>query len=126
MIEAKDRDLTSSTFEEYRAAKIADIKLKTGQLISVGFVFDGETFPATPDANFNYNVMKVSKSDFTFPKNIGTITGVSYSLTSANVNGLWSTAKDFIEPILDSHRDLINAVSIATDHAGVDAVIDAR
>lgn len=126
MQETKDRDLTNVSLIEYKDVKLSDIRKKTGQLISVGFTFDSKQFPADASSNFNYNVMKVSKADFTFPKNIGTLTGETYALAEIDVDAFWVAAKNFIEPILEGNRTLINDVAVAVDKAGVDAVIDNR
>lgn len=111
---------------EYKAIKIAAIKKRTGELLAVGFMFDTKTFPADINSNFNYNILKVNKASFTFPKDVGTITGETYSLTAVNVDDFWAAGKDFVEPILQANRELINSVAVAVDRAGVDAVQDLR
>lgn len=119
-------DTTTLTLSELKAYRITLVKIKTGQLIGGGFTFDAKQFPADASANFNYNVMKVSKADFTFPKNIGTLTGETYALAEVDVDSFWSTAKSFIEPILEGNRTLINDIAIAVDIDAVNLIIDNR
>jgi hypothetical protein len=108
------------------AFRVNEVLNKTRELSSVGFMFDGKQFPATKTANFNYQVIKTNKSTFTFPKNIGQLNGVTYQLLEVDVDSFWLAAKNFIEPILDRNRDLINDIVTSTTIAELDLIIDNR
>ena len=106
--------------------RLAEVIAKTKILLAVGFTFDTKQFPADAQSNFNYNLLKVNKTEFTFPKKVGCLNGTTYSLISIDVDAFWTAGKDFVEPILDGNRDLVNSIVTATTQAELDAVVDNR
>ena len=94
--------------------------------LSVGFVFDGATFSLSANAQRNWDSIKTSKADYTFPLDITTMDNDTYSLTNPNVQSFWVAARDAVKTPLDSGRVLKTTIHDAIDIAAVDAVIDNR
>ena len=117
-------DLT--VLADVKAMRYAEIDYNTGRLISAGFTFDGVQFSLSANAQQNWDSIKTSKSDYSFPLDITTIANDTYSLTNPNVQAFWVAARDAVKDQLDSGRILKKAIFDAIDIAAVDAVIDNR
>ena len=103
-----------------------EIDIKTATLISVGFTFDGETFSLSANAQRNWDSIKTSKADYSFPLDITAKDNNTYVLTNPNVQAFWVAARDAVKAPLDSGRILKKAIFDAIDIAAVNAVIDNR
>ena len=121
-----DGTATDLTLATQIGVRLAEVIAKTKTLLAVGFTFNTKQFPADAQSNFNYNLLKVSKTEFTFPKKVGCLNGTTYSLASIDVDSFWTTGKDFVEPILDGNRDLIDSIVTVTTQAELDAIVDNR
>lgn len=111
---AKEMIRTGRTIAEYKTALVIRTKKRTSELIAVGFTFDSKQFPADLSSNFNYDILKNNPLSFVWPKNIGTVTGETYSLKEIDIDTFWLAAKNFIEPILEGNRGLINSIATST------------
>ena len=116
----------NATLDAYKKLRFNEIDLTTQTLIAQGFVFDFQTFSLSLPAQKNWDAIKTSKADFTFPLSIGTINNNTYSLASNDVNTFWSNGRDTVLGHLDSGRALKKLVFDAVDRTAVDAVIDTR
>ena len=110
----------------HKKRKKRAIDAKTVSLIVKGFTFDGDVFSTSIRAQINWNNLKHSESDFTWPVEISTRNGGAYSLTQANLPSFWLASRDHIKGHYDSGRALRVQVNAATTHAEVDAVVDTR
>lgn len=119
-------DTTLMDLPTLKSYRFGEIDYKTEILIGIGFVFDGETFSLSPNAQRNWDSIKTSKADYTFPLNVSTIDNNVYSLTNPNVQAFWVAARDALKNHLDSGRILKKAIFDAIDIPAVDAVIDNR
>ena len=114
------------TLLEYKKVRYDEIDLRTRQLVSVGFGFDGQVFSLSPPAQLNWTNVKSSKADFTYPLMISTLNNNEYSLSNANVEGFWTAGKDTLKGHLDTGRILKKSIFDAVDKAAVDVVEDDR
>lgn len=120
----KKYDLTD--LGDVKEMRYREIDMKTAGLISVGFAYDGANFSLSANAQKNWDSLKTSKNDYSFPLDISTIDNDVYSLTNSNVQSFWVAARDAVKTQLDSGRILKKAIFDATDIPAVDAVIDNR
>ena len=114
------------TLAAYKQAKYNAIDYKTGVLLSVGFTYDSKQFSLSANAQLNWSEIHSNIAEFPDPVDVTLINNDTYSLTHANVNTFWTTAKDILKGHLDSGRALKKSVFDAVDKAAVDAVIDNR
>lgn len=106
--------------------RYGEIDLGTGTLIAAGFTYDSQTFSLSVAAQTNWNTLKDSESEFTWPVEVSTLDNNAYDLTAANLSAFWTAGKDAIKGHLDSGRALKKSVFDAADTAAVDAVVDSR
>lgn len=119
-------DVSQMSLDDYKLEKNQVIDHKTQELIGAGFTFDSEVFSLSIPAQINWNTLKNSAADFTWPMDVTTIDDAAYSLSLANLGNFWGTAMITVKTHLDSGRALKASVNAATDKAGVDAVVDSR
>jgi len=116
----------SNQLQNNKDIKNVAIDKRTKELILEGFTFDSETFSLSEFAQLNWNDIKTSTTDYTFPLEIPTLNSYKYSLTQGNVNGFWDAKKTAIWGHLDSGRALNVSVVDATNQTELDAVVDSR
>ena len=114
------------TLDEYKNVRYPSIDKKTGQLIALGFTYDGNTFSLSINAQANWNALKDQQGEFIWPVDITTIDNNTYSLAVSNIDAFWTAAKDTLKGHLDSGRALKKSIFDATTKAEVDAVVDNR
>ena len=114
------------TLADYKQLRYNEIDGKTLALIAAGFVYDSQTFSLSLSAQTNWNTLKDSKPDFTWPVEISTIDSNSYDLATGDLQAFWTAGRDEIKGHLDSGRALKKSVFDAANEAAVDAVVDAR
>ena len=122
----KARFVTALDLAGYKDQRYVEIDQKTGLIISAGFTFDGETFSLSANAQRNWDSIKTSKSDYSFPLDITTIDNNTYSLTNPSVQAFWVAARDAVKTPLDSGRVLKKEIFDAIDAAAVQAIVDNR
>jgi hypothetical protein len=122
----KIMDTSSLSLEALKEHRYLEVDIRTAELISVGFVFDGQTFSLSANAQRNWDSIKTSKPDYSFPLDITTIDNNTYSLTNANVQAFWVAARDVVKSHLDSGRALKKSIFDAVDIAAVNLVVDNR
>ena len=106
--------------------RFLQIDKRSGELMSVGFVYGAETFSTSGNAQRNFNTLKNQEGEFTWPVEVSTKENYKYDLAQANLAAFWTAGKDFIKGHLDSGRTLKVSVSDATTQAELDAVVDNR
>lgn len=111
---------------EKKALKIKQIDLKTYQLIGSGFIYDGNSFSLSPNAQLNWLGIKALETLISFPLDITTMSDSSYTLTANNVNTFVGTAVYVVQTALTNGRTLKLAVNAATNQSELDAVVDNR
>ena len=114
------------TLAGYKQAKYNAIDYKTGTLLSTGFTYDTKQFSLSANAQLNWSEIHSNIVEFPDPVDVTLINNDTYSLTHANINTFWTTAKDILKGHLDTGRALKKSVFDAVDEAAVDLVIDAR
>lgn len=117
------KDLILADYEQLR---YNEIDSKTETLIAAGFTYDSQTFSLSVHAQANWNTLKDSETDFTWPVEISTKDNNVYDLTQANLSTFWIAGRDAVKGHLDSGRALKKSVFDAVDEVAVDAVVDTR
>ena len=119
-------DLDSEYINCYKKEKNHSIDQKTGYLFSLGFVYDTNTFSLSLSAQSNWNTLKGSEADFTWPVSVSTIDDGEYILPQTSLQAFWEAARDEGKVHLDGGRSLKQQVNAATTIAEIDAIVDNR
>lgn len=116
-----------SNFAGYQANACATVDAKTAALLAAGFVYNGQQFGLTDTLKIKWSGIMLAAAGLTYPFQIATVSGQSYSLTSAADVQAWYVAglqRD--AQIEQGGLGIKAAIMAATTTAGVDAVEDAR
>ena len=114
-----------ATLEDAKISRCLDIDLKTGDLISEGFVFDSKTFSLSINAQINWsNIMNVP--DNAFPLTIMTKDDQSYALSLANKQNFYLSALNGRLTQLGSGTSLKVQINALTTIADVETFVDPR
>ena len=109
-----------------KTAKYVEIDQKTKAFIDVGFTYDSKSFSLSTAAQINWNVLKNTESEFSWPVDISTKDNDTYSLIQVNLSAFWTIVKDTIKGHLDSGRVKKKQVFDAVDQEALDLVVDDR
>jgi len=121
-----DGTLNNISLGEHKNLRYKQIDIRTGELISAGFTFDGENFSLSQNAQLNWVGLKSLETLITFPINVTTKGDGEYSLAEANLNAFIGAGKAAVQAHLDSGRALKVQVSACVSIAEVNAVADNR
>lgn len=120
----------------YMTLKMNEIRLKTNQLISQGYVFAGKTFPLsrnvdgvyTTDPQTNILALYTSKEELTYPIVFNTIDGFNHFICpdSETIENMYLTALSTKKAHEDSGTVLFQTISTSTTKAQIDSIIDPR
>lgn len=122
----RDGSPMALSLSNYKQLRHNEIDGKSLAMLAPGFSFDGHTFSLSIPAQTNWNTLKDSEADFTWPVDVTTIDNDTYSLAQADLSDFWAEARDAVKDILDSGRQLKKQIFDAVDEAAVDAVVDTR
>lgn len=123
--------VTPSVLERHKKTRNEEIDEKTGELISQGMSFNGESFSLSHHAQVNWQGLKIAitgglltEADFPFP--ISTLNGSTYNLQWADMDSFFGLVLQTINTYLIGGRTLKDQVNAATTIEEVDAVVDNR
>ena len=111
---------------EYKQVKNDAINKRTSELISLGATFDGKTFSLSGHAQRNWVVLFDHPEIQTWPVRLSTIDDQRYDLDQDDLTNFFLTMMVTVRTHYFSGGDLRDVVNVATDKAGVDAVVDNR
>lgn len=109
-----------------KAERRLEVSEHTQYLVASGFTFDSVVFDLAHMARTTWIGMYTLKHLLTWPKDIGTIDGETYSLDESDIEGFMGTALGTYDYILSGERTLKHAINAATDKDELDAVVDDR
>lgn len=101
----------------------------TSSIFNRGFTYDGVRFSLSVEAQANWNRMaaKHAAGNLTFPVDISTKTGGSYTIADATAYEAFESAcMTAIETILDTGRSLRAQVNSASTVEEINAIVDDR
>ena len=124
----KDIDNKGLNLAEYKAYRNEEIDIKTKELISLGYLYAGYTFPLSIEAQINLVGMITFKDVLTYPVALNNINDTAvYNITSStDLLQLYGTALATKKVRLDAGTALKTQVNAAIDEAAVSAIIDNR
>ena len=119
------------TLEEAKKVKESLIDLKTAQLISAGFEYDGHTFSLSPSARENWDDIWRNSSDISmYPQDPIPVSAQDipeYLLAKEDVMAFHLVAHDKVKSELDAGRDLNKLVDACTEiEQLISDVVDSR
>ena len=119
---------TDDTLSGHKVAKNKEIDKRTGEIISMGFVYATKVYSLSNNAQLNLLGIDIKRNDGILPITFNTIDDLDeVTLTTATeIDGFFMTALGTKKAHLDSGTSLKLQVRNAIDKAGVDAVIDNR
>lgn len=106
--------------------KNVKIDEKTQQLISQGFMFNGEYFSLSQSAQINWLGLKILQDTIIWPLQITTKNGDIYSLVEANLMHFLSISNATIQMHLNSGRTLKTTINKTITQTELDAIKDER
>jgi hypothetical protein len=118
-------DLDANWLDFLKHARYTEIDTKTGQLITLGFPWDGHTFSMSVNAQINWSNFP-NLPDGLFPLNVMDILEDVYILQLANKTNFYLTALNYKNTQLQSGSALKTQIKACADEACVNAVIDNR
>jgi len=113
------------TLEELKNIRYVEIDQRTGELIALGFLFDGHTFSMSTSAQINWSNFP-NLPDQLFPLPVMDITETLYMLDLANKTNFYLSALNYKNTQLQSGSILKGQIKACTDDACVNAIIDNR
>jgi hypothetical protein len=125
-----DGTLTNVTLDEYKKLRYCEIDVRTGELISQGFVYQSKIFSLSTSAQTNILALDSTRDDpaLTYPIKYNTIDDSdSYDVVdSTDLHNMYLTALATKKGHLDSGTVLKTSIRDAATKADVDAIIDNR
>lgn len=109
--------------------KLIEIDIRTGELISEGFVYGANTFSLSSVAQKNWISLKVMKEagSITYPLGVSTITNGEYLIADSTIHDVFTIAAfDATKGHVDSGRALKLSAQAAADLAALKLVVDTR
>jgi hypothetical protein len=119
---------TQVTLDEYKAFKFREIDVRTGDLISQGFIYNTKLFSLSNNAQLNLLGVDIKRNDGILPITFNTIDDmddVTFT-TPEEVDTFFMTALASKKAHLDSGTALKLSVRNATTELEIDAIIDNR
>jgi len=114
---------SSPTVSDYRAAVIAAIDRRTQDRINSGFTFSGRQFSLSTQAQQNWMVMFLTRTDQTYPLDVSAADHGSFRLANASaVASFFTAARAAIKGHLDAGRDAKVAALAAVTMNDLDAI----
>jgi hypothetical protein len=124
----KDSIIKCLNLAEYKAFRTAEIDTRTAELITLGYVYQGITFPLSQNGQINLLGMITTKDYLPYPISLNNIDDTAiYSITDAtDLSNLYMTALGTKKAILDSGTALKTQINNAVDELEVSLIIDNR
>jgi len=124
----KDSIIKGLDLAEYKAFRIDEIDSKTNDLIALGYVYQGYTFPLSQNGQINLLGMITTKDYLPYPINLNNIndTAVYQIQNATDLSNLYMTALATKKAILDSGTALKQQINAAIDELAVSLIIDNR
>jgi len=120
----------------YQTIKMNEIRIRTNQLISNGYVFSGKTFPLSrnvdgvysTDPQTNILALHTSKDDLTYPIIFNTIDGFDHFVCpdAETIEAMYLTALVTKKSYEDSATVLVQSVTLSSTKNQVESIIDPR
>lgn len=114
------------SLSDNKADKIITIDDRTDAIIAAGFLFDGNRFSLSIQAQMNWSALFSMQSLISFPIGVTTLDNTTYSLSIGNLIPFIGTGMTVVKTAIGSGRALKIAVNNAADQAALDAVVDTR
>jgi len=115
---------------ELKESRYDEIDAKTVEIISAGFVFDGQTFSLSAQAQNNWTNIKAQKDVFNamgmFPIQVSTKDSDVYFLQYADVDSFWGAGMVAVKTPYNIGGNLKKLIFDATTIEEVNLVIDNR
>ncbi len=118
--------IPSTSLDDLKDQKSAEIDAKTRQKIEEGFIFNGELFSLSEHAQLNWIGIKASLDILTFPIEVSTKGRSKLILTEVDSIPFCLMALGTKQYWLDTGRNLNILVEAATTVAELEAIIDDR
>jgi hypothetical protein len=124
----KEINIRGLNLAEYKAHRNVLIDQKTSNLIALGYVYKGYTFPLSQNGQINLLGMMEVKDLLTYPVALNNIedTAVYNIVDATDLTNLYLTALATKKARLDAGTALKTQVNAAIDEAAVAAIIDNR
>ena len=116
------------SLEEYKKFRYEEIDARSGELISMGYSYGGQTMSLSQNAQLNLLGLNASRDELTYPVDYNNIddTGV-YSIQNAtDMHNMYLTALGTKKAHLDSGTALKDQVRAAVNEAAVQLIVDNR
>ena len=113
------------TLEELKNIRYIEIDMRTQELITAGFIFDGRTFSMSLTAQINWSNFP-NLPDALFPLTIIDINEAPYTCSLANKMNFYYSALNAKNGPLQSGGVLKTTIHACVDEACVQAVVDNR
>lgn len=118
------------TLEEYKQLRYNEIDARTGKIISEGYIFDGNLFSLSTQAQNNWTNINVKKETFNalgmFPLKISTKDSNVYMLEYVDCDAFWGAGMIAVKTPYNEGGDLKKLIYDATTKAEIDLIIDNR
>jgi hypothetical protein len=127
-IQVNDGTLTNLNLNDYKKLRFKEIDIKTGELISQGFVYNSKIFSLSNNAQLNLLGVDIKRNDGILPLTFNTIDDMDdITFTDpAELDNFFMTALGSKKTHLDSGSALKLSIRNAASHLEVDAIIDNR
>lgn len=122
------QDHVAVSLLDYKHNRYVEIDNRTGELISVGYVYNSVRFSLSQNAQINISAVNQTRDELTYPISFSNIDDTeTYSVvSSADMHGIYLTALGTKKTHLDSGSVLKDGIRDAVDEAAVDLIIDNR
>jgi len=129
-ISVNDGTLTDLTLDDYKRLRYFEIDIRTGELISQGFTYQGKMFSLSANAQTNILALDNTRDDsaLSYPITYNTIDDLdSYNVVdSTDLHNMYLTALVTKKGHVDSGTTLKNNIRIAINESEVDLIVDNR
>jgi len=124
----KDSFVKGVDLAEYKAFRVSEIDKRTGELIALGYVYQGVTFPLSQNGQINLLGMITTKDFLHYPIGLNNIddTAVYQIQDATDLGNLYMTALGTKKAKLDSGTALKTQINAAIDESAVSLIIDNR
>jgi len=124
----KDSIIKGFDLSEYKAFRVSEIDARTGELIALGYTYQGVTFPLSQNGQINLLGMITTKDYLPYPIGLNNIndTAVYQIQDATDLSNLYMTALGTKKALLDSGTGLKQQINAAIDESAVSLIIDNR
>lgn len=114
------------SLDDNKAVRIIQIDKRTDAIIAAGFLYDGNTFSLSTQAQMNWMGLYTLKDLQTWPIGVTTAANETYQLALLNLVAFIATGSQVIKNAVGSGRALKIAINAATTQEELDAIVDTR